>query len=478
MAGTDYREIARQAAIAAGIDPDIYLRQINQESGFNPNAKSPAGATGIAQFMPDTARGLGVDPNDPVASLKAAAKFMRKQLDHYHGDYAKALAAYNAGGAAVDKYGGVPPFPETQSYVTKILGDGAGPSGGRFMGTNQEAGGGTTSEAHNKYIDIILKTMDQKLLEAAWTEAEKARTDADAFSKRFPDFGSYYDNSQTDPSYYVRERKPSSNNSSSPWAEDSAGASAYTSRPMTAIEAEAKWNAETKNYSDHVTQAQSRVNQIQDNARQAATALLSDENATLLRQVSLGRLDFDKGKDIADRDFESFTKAMDFIKSGLTNASEERRTQITSATNLGIETSRALTDTLGKIAPRGTAERQNDAFNLMGQYIPGYTPRAAPDPILVDPNQVAQTAVNTTRSLLAGQNGGQGDASQSGGVGDYQPQLAPGWTSQYVSDADLANMSPEERLNAGFKIAMQLAGGPAIFAGRTASPAAAAVGQQ
>ena len=118
----DLIDQTRQAAQAAGIDPDLFARQINQESGFNPKAGSPAGAQGIAQFMPQTAQGLGVDPWDPASALPGAAKLMKGYLDKYGGDWGKALAAYNAGPGNVDKYGGVPPFDETQTYVKNILG--------------------------------------------------------------------------------------------------------------------------------------------------------------------------------------------------------------------------------------------------------------------------------------------------------------------------------------------------------------------
>lgn len=136
----DYRRRARRYAQREGIDPDIFEAQIGQESGFNPNARSPAGATGIAQIMPATARGWGVNPNDPDASLRAAAKAMRKYLDSYKGDWRKALAAYNAGPGAVAKYGGVPPYAETQNYVKKIL---AGKSPKQSRRGQRSASGGT-----------------------------------------------------------------------------------------------------------------------------------------------------------------------------------------------------------------------------------------------------------------------------------------------------------------------------------------------
>ena len=121
--------IARQAAVSAGIPPEYFVRQINAESSFNPNAISPAGAVGIAQFLPSTAAGLGINPYDPVASLYGSARYMA-QLDHsYGGDYAKALAAYNAGPPAVTRAvnsGGanwLAYMPlETQHYVHGIVG--------------------------------------------------------------------------------------------------------------------------------------------------------------------------------------------------------------------------------------------------------------------------------------------------------------------------------------------------------------------
>ncbi len=118
----NYVAYAYQAAQNAGIDPNIFVKQINQESGFNPKAQSGAGAMGIAQFMPATAQGLGVDPTNPLASLDGAAKLMSQYVQKYAGDYGKALAAYNAGPGSVDRFGGVPPFAETQTYVKNILG--------------------------------------------------------------------------------------------------------------------------------------------------------------------------------------------------------------------------------------------------------------------------------------------------------------------------------------------------------------------
>ena len=117
----DYRQLAYQTAQRYGIDPDLFVRQIQAESSFRPDAVSSAGAIGLGQLMPGTAKELGVDPNDPVQNLEGAARYMRQQLDRF-GDPALALAAYNAGPDRVAKANGIPNIKETQNYVAKILG--------------------------------------------------------------------------------------------------------------------------------------------------------------------------------------------------------------------------------------------------------------------------------------------------------------------------------------------------------------------
>ena len=114
-----YRALARRKATEYGVDADIFERQIGAESSWNPRAISPAGALGLGQIMPQFHP--GVDYFNPESSLDYSAKLMRGNLDRYGGDYGKALASYNAGPGAVDEYGGIPPFPETQAYVNKIL---------------------------------------------------------------------------------------------------------------------------------------------------------------------------------------------------------------------------------------------------------------------------------------------------------------------------------------------------------------------
>ena len=109
------------AAQKYGVDPALLRGLIKQESGFNPNAGSSAGAQGLTQLMPGTARSLGcTNPLDPAQSIDAGAKYLRQQLDTFGGDARKALAAYNAGPGAVERYGGVPPFAETQRYVSSV----------------------------------------------------------------------------------------------------------------------------------------------------------------------------------------------------------------------------------------------------------------------------------------------------------------------------------------------------------------------
>jgi soluble lytic murein transglycosylase-like protein len=121
-AAQQYLPQVQQAAARYGVDPALIEAVIQQESGWNPQATSSSGAAGLMQLMPATAQGLGVsDPYDPSQSIDAGARYLRGQLDRYHGDVRLALAAYNAGPGAVAQYGGVPPYPETQNYVAAVL---------------------------------------------------------------------------------------------------------------------------------------------------------------------------------------------------------------------------------------------------------------------------------------------------------------------------------------------------------------------
>lgn len=118
----DLRQLLAAAARQEGVPPALLAAVVEQESGFDPKAVSPAGAKGLTQLMDGTARDLGVtDPFDPWQSLVGGARFLREMLDRYHGDPRLAAAAYNAGPGAVDKYTGIPPYTETQTYVRRVL---------------------------------------------------------------------------------------------------------------------------------------------------------------------------------------------------------------------------------------------------------------------------------------------------------------------------------------------------------------------
>ncbi|WP_299350390.1 lytic transglycosylase domain-containing protein [uncultured Shimia sp.] len=116
-----YLAMAREAALRNGVPVDMFLKLVQQESGWNATAKSHKGALGLAQLMPETARHLNVDPLDPYQNLDGGARYLARQYSSF-GSWRLALAAYNAGPQAVRKYGGVPPYKETQNYVRVILG--------------------------------------------------------------------------------------------------------------------------------------------------------------------------------------------------------------------------------------------------------------------------------------------------------------------------------------------------------------------
>ena len=116
-----YLALAREAANRHGIPADLFLRLIQQESGWNAGALSHKGAMGLAQLMPATARGLGVDPANPKENIEGGARYLKKQYRTF-GTWRLALAAYNAGPGAVKKYGGIPPYKETRNYVKIIAG--------------------------------------------------------------------------------------------------------------------------------------------------------------------------------------------------------------------------------------------------------------------------------------------------------------------------------------------------------------------
>ncbi len=117
----EYLKMAKHSAKRYGIPTDLFLRLVQQESGWKAHARSHKGAIGLAQLMPQTARALGVNPHDPQQNLNGGARYLAMQYKKFK-SWRLALAAYNAGPGAVEKYGGVPPYKETRHYVRTIMG--------------------------------------------------------------------------------------------------------------------------------------------------------------------------------------------------------------------------------------------------------------------------------------------------------------------------------------------------------------------
>lgn len=147
-----YDAYINEAAKKYGVPADLVRAVIKQESGGNPGAKSIAGAGGLMQLMPATARSLGVtNVYDPKQNIEGGTKYLAQQLKAFNGDVSLALAAYNAGPGAVKRYGGVPPFKETQNYVKKITADYKG--GGTVLpGTTGSGDGGSAQTEEVKGV--------------------------------------------------------------------------------------------------------------------------------------------------------------------------------------------------------------------------------------------------------------------------------------------------------------------------------------
>jgi soluble lytic murein transglycosylase-like protein len=120
LAGVPYADLFTRAAGRHGVDASLLAAVASQESGFDSQAVSSAGAQGLMQFMPATARGLGVNSLDPASAIDGAARYL-SSLTKQFGSTQLALAAYNAGPGTVNRYGGIPPYPETQNYVSAVM---------------------------------------------------------------------------------------------------------------------------------------------------------------------------------------------------------------------------------------------------------------------------------------------------------------------------------------------------------------------
>jgi len=138
-----YDDLIEQVARAEGLDAELLRAVVEAESNYDAEAVSRKGAIGLMQLMPETARGMGVaDPFHPAENLEAGARYLRRLLDRYQGRLPLALAAYNAGENAVDRYKGIPPFPETRGYVRKVLkAYGRGKKAKRVLGNEGEKDG-------------------------------------------------------------------------------------------------------------------------------------------------------------------------------------------------------------------------------------------------------------------------------------------------------------------------------------------------
>ena len=186
-----FRSLIDQAAQRHHLDAALLAAVVHVESGGNPQAVSPAGAQGLTQLIPATAQRFGVqDPFDPAQSLDGAAKYLRGLMGQFGGDVSKALAAYNAGEGNVKKYGGVPPFAETQAYVPSVLAaydtyrqSQPAPSGGESplrQGISQRPLEGTAAAAPDGSLTPDSSFRLSWLLDVALLRSQRSRSEREA----------------------------------------------------------------------------------------------------------------------------------------------------------------------------------------------------------------------------------------------------------------------------------------------------------
>lgn len=162
------------AAAQYGIDPALLAAVAKQESGLNQSAVSSAGAIGVMQLKPGTAASLGCDPNDMTSNIDCGAKYLSQLLAQFGGNEALALAAYNAGPGAVTKYGGVPPYAETQAYVSNILNSvGYGNAPVSIFGPTPDQLGTSTDTPSADASSVDLSSIDLSSM-SPWTIAALA----------------------------------------------------------------------------------------------------------------------------------------------------------------------------------------------------------------------------------------------------------------------------------------------------------------